>query len=613
MIVVFYGCNHLGFAIDVVSKLNRKFQDAQRAADGESEGRKIAAEGNKKYILINSAEHLTMATVVAGDSSNGGTASASYLSSSSSSYPEFAPKSQSDYLECRDSDIDKMSFLERGGWVDFPSQPDKSSQEVFLREPKSFDQGRRCNTANLSAVAVSVFPSSSSESSSSNLASAPAGGSIEQPVSTSNSARPSSPQLETTGSVSHHVPAGLVPTLGRASAASASQGSGEGVMAIEDNDTRQQEQEQEQGDHLDNDDDLDDVVWESDGEASFNVHAENVLSGKHSQPLHSESMSEEESSSASAAAVKSVYNAVETLAGAEEEREEEEGEEEEEGVEIDELAVAHDPAAAGSSPGRANDAARDDGDALEQQAVLEQAVRTASRMADWAGRAVRSALKQQLRAKQTEPGRTSSSATASASATSSKAASSKAASSKAASSKAASSVPGKVVSSTKGHTILVPSHQEERGNELAYHKNHNNHIRGSTITTGNELAYHNNQAGNTNSSDGKGTNEARMERSFNEKDNEEELGKEEEELEKGDGKGAAEDVRWLSEALLLEQEQEAHRRLHQGRRDADGLTMELREDVMALLRAFNLPYIVAPFEAEAQCAVLEQVCDDGDE
>ena len=42
-------------------------------------------------------------------------------------------------------------------------------------------------------------------------------------------------------------------------------------------------------------------------------------------------------------------------------------------------------------------------------------------------------------------------------------------------------------------------------------------------------------------------------------------------------------------------------------RDADTVTEDMREEVMELLRLFGLPYIVAPMEAEAQCAVLEQL------
>jgi 5'-3' exonuclease len=34
----------------------------------------------------------------------------------------------------------------------------------------------------------------------------------------------------------------------------------------------------------------------------------------------------------------------------------------------------------------------------------------------------------------------------------------------------------------------------------------------------------------------------------------------------------------------------------------------MAEEVKRLLNAFDVPYITAPFEAEAQCAYLEQVC-----
>ena len=40
-------------------------------------------------------------------------------------------------------------------------------------------------------------------------------------------------------------------------------------------------------------------------------------------------------------------------------------------------------------------------------------------------------------------------------------------------------------------------------------------------------------------------------------------------------------------------------------RDADTVTEGMREEVIALLRLFGLPYIIAPMEAEAQCAHLE--------
>ena len=42
-------------------------------------------------------------------------------------------------------------------------------------------------------------------------------------------------------------------------------------------------------------------------------------------------------------------------------------------------------------------------------------------------------------------------------------------------------------------------------------------------------------------------------------------------------------------------------------RDADAVTDEMVEDVVELLSLFGLPYVVAPMEAEAQCATLEQL------
>jgi hypothetical protein len=42
-------------------------------------------------------------------------------------------------------------------------------------------------------------------------------------------------------------------------------------------------------------------------------------------------------------------------------------------------------------------------------------------------------------------------------------------------------------------------------------------------------------------------------------------------------------------------------------RDTEKITEEMKEQVMELIHAFDLPYIIAPYEAEAQCAVLEQL------
>lgn len=49
------------------------------------------------------------------------------------------------------------------------------------------------------------------------------------------------------------------------------------------------------------------------------------------------------------------------------------------------------------------------------------------------------------------------------------------------------------------------------------------------------------------------------------------------------------------------------RRLASSARDAERVTEDMKEEVLRLIQAFDFPYIVAPFEAEAQCAVLEQV------
>jgi hypothetical protein len=49
------------------------------------------------------------------------------------------------------------------------------------------------------------------------------------------------------------------------------------------------------------------------------------------------------------------------------------------------------------------------------------------------------------------------------------------------------------------------------------------------------------------------------------------------------------------------------RRIAAASRDAERMTEEMKIEVIELIKAFDLPYIIAPFEAEAQCAILEQV------
>jgi DNA excision repair protein ERCC-5 len=51
----------------------------------------------------------------------------------------------------------------------------------------------------------------------------------------------------------------------------------------------------------------------------------------------------------------------------------------------------------------------------------------------------------------------------------------------------------------------------------------------------------------------------------------------------------------------------AKRARNAAKRDTEGITEEMREDIMKLLDAFDLPFVIAPFEAEAQCAVLESL------
>lgn len=62
------------------------------------------------------------------------------------------------------------------------------------------------------------------------------------------------------------------------------------------------------------------------------------------------------------------------------------------------------------------------------------------------------------------------------------------------------------------------------------------------------------------------------------------------------------------QAQLSELDQQGHALRDQQRkaaRNMEGVTEDMREEVIALLQLFGIPYIVAPMEAEAQCAALQ--------
>jgi 5'-3' exonuclease len=58
----------------------------------------------------------------------------------------------------------------------------------------------------------------------------------------------------------------------------------------------------------------------------------------------------------------------------------------------------------------------------------------------------------------------------------------------------------------------------------------------------------------------------------------------------------------------LDDEEEKVKKLQKdAKRDVDRLSEDMKGDIIELLEAFGLPYLIAPYEAEAQCAVLEEL------
>jgi DNA excision repair protein ERCC-5 len=60
-------------------------------------------------------------------------------------------------------------------------------------------------------------------------------------------------------------------------------------------------------------------------------------------------------------------------------------------------------------------------------------------------------------------------------------------------------------------------------------------------------------------------------------------------------------------AALEAEEASLQAKARRSQRDAEGVTDGMQEEVMALLELWGIPYIVAPMEAEAQCAELERL------